>query len=174
MILQKLKPLLIVVGLLLTFLLYYRFYHHPMFHEWMNTGDGMPRWFPIDPIIDSHGNFGYPDFDLNLLVIVATDDPTQRTFLTPWSSTSTQATLLPNTPYATTIYSMRDALLIIAPDKSTGQFDLEPQLALSWTKALHGRLTFEEGDLIEEVAKLYKGADRDKMIVFLKKSRLLK
>jgi hypothetical protein len=126
---------LIVLVLLLVGIRYVLVHTHPMFHEWSGIEHGL--WTPTMPMIDGKGNYGYVDADLNMLVIVATKDPSipessraEHSGLLPASSfDGRSARLLPATAYEVTVVAKRNTLLLLCHDGVTSEATIPPGAA---------------------------------------------
>jgi hypothetical protein len=120
----------------------------------------IPSWSPVLPVTDRSGNIGYPDFRLNMFVVIATDNPNHTLHTIPHKTTPTEATLLPRTKYETRVTASRDTLVIIAQDTRTEMFPLPPLTARSWYRELATLDAVPRSNLLAEIAKRYDGPDR--------------
>jgi hypothetical protein len=131
-----------------------------MFYETTGFELEYGLWYPILPLVDWKGNYAYVDPDLNLLVIVATNDAPEVVYnLTP-RSTRSMARLLPATKYEIVVPRKTDRLVIRCPDGANLELELS-----------HGEAYEIWGSIAESIAH---AKDRESLNILIFLSEIAK
>lgn len=140
----------------------------PLFHEDYGSHadfEPLPVWRTIRPLCDRRGTSGFPDFSLNMLVVIVSGDRSARyhgmIYPIRGASPST-AVLMDGSPYSTRVSARRNTLCILKDGRWT-YLPLKEGTVTAWYRELHNVDGAEDANLLKEVAARYEGPGRDQL-----------